>query len=78
VLRIVSDRVLLFLYGWNQLPGEEINRPWLSALSINFHLQVDQLSFLFLLLTVIVIPFSIIATPFPEPYSGNDRGANVL
>jgi len=56
----------IMLYGWSSLLGEEIDQPWLSALSIHFHLKIDQLSLLFLWLTAIVIPFSILSTPSRE------------
>ncbi|MBA2727086.1 MAG: NADH-quinone oxidoreductase subunit M, partial [Parachlamydiaceae bacterium] len=61
--------VILF-YGWYRLPGAEINHPWLSALSINFHLKIDPLSHLFLWLTAIVIPISILATPSRDIHGG--------
>lgn len=41
--------------------GAAIQRPWLPALSIEFHLSVDALSLLFLFLTAVVIPVGILA-----------------
>lgn len=36
--------------------------PWLQVLSIDFHLNVDSLSLIFLYLTAIIIPLTIVAT----------------
>lgn len=41
--------------------GSNIVYPWLPVLSINFHLAVDSLSLIFLYLTAIVTPISILA-----------------
>lgn len=41
--------------------GQQVLHSWLPALSINFHLSVDALSLLFLYLTAIIIPVSILA-----------------
>lgn len=41
--------------------GSHIEYAWLPALSIEFNLRVDSLSLVFLYLTAIVIPFSILA-----------------
>ncbi len=60
----------ILLYSGKNLIGAEIDHPWLSALAIHFHLQVDQLSFLFLWLTAIVVPISILATPSRDVEGG--------
>lgn len=39
--------------------GHGLNYPWISALSINFHLAIDALSFVFLFLTCVIVPISI-------------------
>ncbi|MBA3816042.1 MAG: NADH-quinone oxidoreductase subunit M [Parachlamydiaceae bacterium] len=41
--------------------GTEVNYAWLPALGIRFHLIVDNLSFLFLMLSALIIPFSLLA-----------------
>lgn len=41
--------------------GSEINYEWLPAIGIHFHLLVDNLSIIFLLLSAIIIPFSILS-----------------
>lgn len=61
---LVSLMPLAFLlWNMNILLGSELNYAWLPALSIHFHLKVDQLAFLFLWLTALVVPISILATP---------------
>lgn len=49
--------------------GSEINFIWFPTLSINFHLSVDALSLIFLYLTFIIIPISILAQPINRSYS---------
>lgn len=51
----------LLLYGNTRWLGAEANYPWFSAGSINFHLAIDPLSLLFLFLTALVIPVSLLA-----------------
>ncbi len=51
----------LLLHGEQSWLGAEINYPWFPALTINFHLGVDGLSLVFLYLTAIVVPISILA-----------------
>jgi len=43
------------------LLGSEFNHSWLPALSINFHLQIDELSLVFLYLSAVIVPLSIVA-----------------
>lgn len=52
----------LLVFGNTQWIGEEINIPWLSALSIHFHLKIDSISYLFLLLVNILVPLCIAST----------------
>lgn len=53
---------LFLLIGENtKLLGEDVSVPWLSALSIHFHLHIDSLSYVFLFLTNVIIPISILA-----------------
>jgi NADH-quinone oxidoreductase subunit M len=51
--------VLLSFHGsWT---SQQVNFPWIPALSVNFHLEVDPLSLIFLYLTALIIPFSFFA-----------------
>jgi NADH-quinone oxidoreductase subunit M len=50
--------------------GQRVIYPWLPQLSIEFHLAVDALSLLFVYLTAIIIPISLLALrrdDFPSP-----------
>lgn len=49
------------LYGRTEWIGQEIHYPWLSSLAISFHLSVDPLSLLFLYLTAVIVPISILS-----------------
>lgn len=65
----------LLLYGHQEWIGMKIEAPWLPQLSIEFFLTVDALSLLFLYLTALIIPFSILAVrsdalPFPNIFYG--------
>lgn len=46
--------------GWN---GQGVEYAWIPALSIDFNLKVDALSLLFLYLTAVIIPVSVLAAP---------------
>jgi NADH-quinone oxidoreductase subunit M len=55
--------------------GERLEYAWLPPLSIEFHLYMDSLSLLFVYLTAIIIPISILAVssddlPFPNTFYG--------
>ena len=52
--------LILLLSSMTRWLGASIDIPWFPALNIRFHLQVDNLSLLFLFLTAIVIPISLI------------------
>lgn len=56
----------MLIIGHTNWIGSEVIIPWISPLSINFHLTIDSLSLLFLYLTAIVIPISLFATPNQE------------
>lgn len=65
----------LLIYGFEGWIGSEVSYPWLPALSIAFHLRLDALSLLFVFLTAVVIPFSLLATrseeqTFPRAFYG--------
>jgi NADH-quinone oxidoreductase subunit M len=51
----------MLLAGGSKWLQSDINYPWLSALSIYFHIGVDNLSFIFLYLVSVIIPISILA-----------------
>ncbi len=55
LILLLSDPV-----GWI---GAEINYVWIPALSINFHLNVDALSLLFLCLSAFVVPLALTLAP---------------
>lgn len=51
----------MLIYGNVDWIGSRMEYPWLPALSIEFHLYIDELSLLFLFLTAITIPISLLA-----------------
>lgn len=51
--------LIALIAGNSRWLGQEINYLWLPALGIQFHLVVDDLSFLFLFLSALIIPLSI-------------------
>lgn len=53
--------LIALIAGRSHWIGTEVNYEWLPSLDIRFHLIVDNLSLLFLFLTALVIPFSILA-----------------
>lgn len=53
--------LILLLVFHNDWLGTEINHSWVPPLSIRFHLGIDSLSLLFLYLTAIVTPISLLA-----------------
>ncbi len=64
---------VILIYGHHEWIGSSINYPWIPALSIDFHLYIDPLSLLFLYLTAIIIPISILsirsdALNFPQTF----------
>lgn len=51
----------ILIYGQAGWIGSDISYDWLPALSITFHLRIDALSLVFLFLTAIIIPISLLA-----------------
>ncbi len=53
---------LFYRYGGQPLESGawDVTAPWISALHVNFHLAVDGMSMLFLLLTAILTPISVL------------------
>jgi NADH-quinone oxidoreductase subunit M len=67
--------VILLSFGINSWIGDRVAYAWLPTLSIEFYLRVDSLSLLFLYLTAIIIPISLLAIqgedlPFPNTFYG--------
>lgn len=67
--------MVLLTFGIPNWMGEEVRYPWFPALAIDFHLKVDSLSLLFLFLTAIIIPISLLAVQreeveFPNTFYG--------
>lgn len=58
--------LLILLYGQSSWIGSNIQLPWLPFLSVDFHLNIDFLSLLFLYLTAIIVPVGIVAQPAPS------------
>lgn len=53
--------LVLLLINHDHWLGSTVLHKWMPALSIDFHLQVDSLSLVFLYLTAFIIPISILA-----------------
>ncbi len=51
----------ILIYNHANLVGMEANYAWISPLSIEFFLKIDALSLVFLYLTAVIIPISILA-----------------
>lgn len=61
---------LLLTFGFNGWVGDRVVYVWLSSLSIEFYLKVDPLSLLFLYLTAVIVPMSLLAVRSADiPYS---------
>jgi NADH-quinone oxidoreductase subunit M len=59
ILSLIPLALLILNHG-NWI-GSKINYQWLPLLSINFHLAIDSLSLVFLYLTAVIVPISILA-----------------
>jgi NADH-quinone oxidoreductase subunit M len=67
--------LILLSSGYTHWLGEHVEYQWLPPLSIEFYLKVDSLSLLFLYLTAIIIPISLLAAnsedlPSPNIFYG--------
>ncbi len=62
--------LLLLAYAYKNLIGMDAAYPWIPALGINFHLAVDGISLVFLWLTAIVIPVTILMENSPNMPKG--------
>lgn len=65
ILSLLPLAVLIL--GHNHWNGAEINVPWISTLGINFHLAVDSLSMLFVVLAALIIPLAVYIAPTDIP-----------
>ncbi|HXF28498.1 MAG TPA: hypothetical protein VN457_01490, partial [Chlamydiales bacterium] len=59
----LSSLLPLCILSWynTALIGEDLNFSWMRSLSIQFHLHIDSLSFIFLFLANVIVPISILA-----------------
>lgn len=67
--------LMLLFFGVNHWVGDTVHYPWFPTLSIEFHLRVDSLAFLFLGLTAVIIPITLLAVrrddiPYPHVFYG--------
>ena len=67
--------LLLLLPGYENWIGQGVRLRWMSPLSIEFYLKVDSLSLLFVALTVVIIPITLLslrseALSFPRTFYG--------
>lgn len=53
--------LLILIVGGQSWIGSQVSYKWIPVLSINFHLYVDSLSLVFLFLTSIIIPISLLS-----------------
>ena len=65
--------LLLLIANHHNLIGEKVQYDWIPMLSIQFHLSIDALSALFIYLTAVVIPVSILSInsaglPYPRTF----------
>lgn len=54
--------LLLLIIGNFDWIGQKLDIPWFQPLNVHFRLGVDNLTYIFLLLTAIIIPISLVAT----------------
>lgn len=71
VLLSLIPLFVLLSKGFSNWIGDEIRLPWLSFLSIEFYLKIDSLSLVFMYLTAIIIPLSIIVSRKEKQYYPN-------
>ncbi|MEI7802388.1 MAG: NADH-quinone oxidoreductase subunit M [Bacteroidota bacterium] len=62
ILTLVVSLVMAFHFSNNDFVVEDFNHSWISSFGINFHLGVDGISFILVLLTTILTPFIIAAS----------------
>lgn len=74
-LAFSSLPVLYLVYGHHHWQGSSLQLAWLPALSIELYLKVDFVSWLFLWLTALIIPISLLSVkeeklPLPQVFFG--------
>lgn len=67
--------LILLLFGVKDWIGDRVEYAWLPSLAIEFYLKVDSLSLLFLYLTAVIIPISLLVVrseeiSFPQTFYG--------
>jgi NADH-quinone oxidoreductase subunit M len=67
LIELVITIVVLLQFQHNELPQFEVNVPWIQSLGINFHVGIDGISVLLVLLTTGLVPF-IILSSFSHQY----------
>lgn len=70
--------LLLFIYAGKSLIGADLSLEWFPLAAIKFHLKVDELSWVFLLLTVVIIPITFFAVKVREVSAPNLLFALIL
>ena len=73
VLSLIPLAILI--YGQSGWVGSKVEYAWLPALSIEFYLRVDSLSLVFLYLTAVIVPITLLAVrpgdiPYPNVFYG--------
>lgn len=58
--------LFFLLYGGKRWLASSIDLTWIPPLGIHFHLQIDSLSLVFLYLTAIIVPITLLATPVKD------------
>lgn len=61
----------ILIYGHSNWVGADFVDEWVPALSVNFHLSIDSLVLVFLYLTAVVVPISLLAVNVNELTSPN-------
>lgn len=71
--------LMLLSFSVNSWIGERVQYAWFPHLSIEFYLRIDSLSLLFLYLTAVIIPISLLSTPSEElPFASTFYGFVLL
>lgn len=70
--------LVLLISDHSEWIGSTVLYPWFPALSIDFHLGMDAMSLIFVYLTAIIIPITIISINSEKLYSANTFYALIL
>ena len=73
---VVSIIVAVFLHFHNYF--DEFNHPWISSFGINFHVGIDGISMILVLLTTVLTPFIILTSLQREQQNANVFYALIL